>query len=59
MNKIKIGNKFVGEGQKPYFIADIASNHDGDIERAYKLIELAKKQEQMLLNFRISSRKNS
>lgn len=43
MNKIKIGNKFVGEGQKPYFIADIASNHDGDIERAYKLIELAKK----------------
>lgn len=28
--------------KKPYFIADIASNHDGDINRAYKLIELAK-----------------
>ncbi len=26
----------------PYFIADIAANHDGDILRAYKLIELAK-----------------
>ena len=26
-----------------YFVADIAANHDGDIERAFKLIELAKK----------------
>ncbi|AKN33925.1 N-acetylneuraminate synthase [Clostridium carboxidivorans P7] len=42
MNKIRIGNRFIGEGEKPYFIADIASNHDGDIKRAFKLIELAK-----------------
>lgn len=42
MHKIKIGNRFIGEGEKPYFIADIASNHDGDINRAFKLIELAK-----------------
>lgn len=27
--------------QKPYFIADIAANHDGDLERAIKLIRLA------------------
>jgi sialic acid synthase SpsE len=27
---------------KPYFIADIAANHDGDIHRAFRLIELAK-----------------
>ncbi|KGI39721.1 N-acetylneuraminate synthase family protein [Clostridium tetani] len=41
MNKlIRIGNKFIGE--YPYFIADIAANHDGNIDRAYKLIELAK-----------------
>lgn len=26
-----------------YFIADIGANHDGDIKRAFKLIELAKK----------------
>lgn len=42
MDKIKIGSRFVGLGEKPYFIADIASNHDGDINRAFKLIELAK-----------------
>lgn len=28
--------------KKPYFIADIAANHDGDLQRAFKLIELAK-----------------
>lgn len=42
MNKIKIGNKFIGETEKPYFIADIAANHDGSIDRAFKLIELVK-----------------
>ncbi len=35
------GNK-IGINEKPYFIADIAANHDGDLQRAYKLIELAK-----------------
>lgn len=38
----KIGNKEISPTCKPYFIADIASNHDGSLERAYKLIELAK-----------------
>lgn len=38
----KIGNKLIGNNERPYFIADIAANHDGDINRAYKLIELAK-----------------
>jgi sialic acid synthase SpsE len=27
---------------KPYYIADIGANHDGDIDRAFRLIELAK-----------------
>jgi sialic acid synthase SpsE len=40
LHKFKIGNATIGE--KPYFIADIAANHDGDINRAFKLIELAK-----------------
>lgn len=38
----KIGEKMVGEQERPYFIADIAANHDGDMHRAFKLIELAK-----------------
>lgn len=40
--QIKIGEKVIAKENRPYFIADIAANHDGDIERAYKLIELAK-----------------
>ncbi|MCF6296409.1 MAG: N-acetylneuraminate synthase family protein [Flavobacteriaceae bacterium] len=42
MKEIQIGNKKIGFNEKPYFIADIAANHDGDLNRAYKLIELAK-----------------
>jgi sialic acid synthase SpsE len=42
MKKIKFGNKIIGQGEPLYFIADIGANHDGDIYRAYKLIELAK-----------------
>ncbi len=42
MSEFKIGQRIVGNSYKPYFIADIAANHDGDINRAYKLIELAK-----------------
>lgn len=40
--EIKIGNKIISETSKPYFIADIAANHDGDLNRAFMLIELAK-----------------
>jgi len=42
MNKIKIGNRWIGQGDPPYFIADIGANHDGSLEKACKLIELAK-----------------
>jgi len=40
--EIIIGKKQIGKNYPPYFIADIAANHDGDINRAFKLIELAK-----------------
>lgn len=39
---IKIGNHLIGDHHPVYFIADIAANHDGDIERAKQLIKLAK-----------------
>ncbi len=39
---MKIGNRTITNDGKPYFIADIAANHDGDLHRAFKLIELAK-----------------
>ena len=42
MNEIKIKDKVIGENYPAYFIADIAANHDGELSRAFKLIELAK-----------------
>lgn len=39
---IKIGNRSIGLDHPTYFIADIAANHDGDLERAKLLIRLAK-----------------
>ncbi len=40
--KIQIGSRWVGEEEPTYFIADIAANHDGSLERAKYLIRLAK-----------------
>lgn len=40
--EIKIGKSIISKNSKPYFIADIGANHDGDLNRAFKLIELAK-----------------
>lgn len=40
--EIKFGNITISNRSKPCFIADIAANHDGDLNRAFKLIELAK-----------------
>lgn len=39
---LKFGDQRVGMNDPVYFIADIAANHDGDLERAKKLIHLAK-----------------
>lgn len=39
---IKIGDRFVGEGHPIYFIAEIGINHNGDIEIAKKLMDVAK-----------------
>ena len=41
--EIKIGNKPIGKNHPTYFIADIAANHDGSLERAKYLVRLAKK----------------
>jgi N-acetylneuraminate synthase len=39
---IKILDKTIGPDHPTYFIADIAANHDGDLDRALELIRLAK-----------------
>ncbi len=40
MKDIQIENKIIGIHHPTYFVADIAANHDGDIERAKELIYL-------------------
>jgi N-acetylneuraminate synthase len=40
--EIQIGKHTIGQNHPTYFIADIAANHDGDLERAKLLIRLAK-----------------
>ncbi len=41
-NSFKIGSHEISASSKTYFIADIAANHDGDIEKAKDLIYMAK-----------------
>jgi NeuB family len=38
----RIGERSIGNADPVYFVADIAANHDGDLERAKDLIYLAK-----------------
>lgn len=40
--EIQIGKRKIGLEHPTYFIADVAANHDGDLERAKQLIRLAK-----------------
>ncbi len=40
--EIQIGSRILGEKHPTYFIADIAANHDGSLERARQLIRMAK-----------------
>ena len=39
--KFKIGGKFIGLDHAPFIIAELSANHNGDIEQAKKLMEIA------------------
>lgn len=39
--KVKLGNRFVGEGEPVYIIAEIGINHNGSLDIAKKLIDSA------------------
>jgi sialic acid synthase SpsE len=40
--ELVIDGRIIGEHEPTYFIADIAANHDGDLQRAIDLIHMAK-----------------
>ena len=42
MNEITIGKKKISKKNSPYIIAEVGINHNGEIEKAYKMIEIAK-----------------
>ena len=42
IKKIRIGNRLIGEGEHCFIIAEAGSNHDGKLEQAKKLIDVAK-----------------
>lgn len=41
LKKVKIGNKIIGEGEPVFITAEIGINHNGDINIAKKLIDMA------------------
>ena len=42
MQEISINNKKIGRKYPPYIIAEMSANHNGDINNAYKIIDMAK-----------------
>lgn len=42
MRKIRIGERWIGEEEPTYIIAEIGSNFDGSLEQAKRLVDLAK-----------------
>ena len=43
MSNFKINNRSIGQDFPPYVIAEMSANHNGDIENAYKIIDMAKR----------------
>lgn len=43
MHKIRVGNRVVGLGEPCFIIAEAGSNHNGSLDRAKKLIDIAAK----------------
>lgn len=39
--RIRIGERWAGEGEHTYVVAEAGSNHDGDLDRALELIDVA------------------
>lgn len=42
LKKFKIGDRWIGEGERCFVIAEAGSNHDGNFEQALRLIDVAR-----------------
>ncbi|WP_028116438.1 pseudaminic acid synthase [Ferrimonas senticii] len=43
MKTVHIAGRAIGPGHKPYIIAELSANHNGDINRAFEIMEAAKR----------------
>ncbi|MFZ8892356.1 MAG: hypothetical protein ACO3BC_02885, partial [Ilumatobacteraceae bacterium] len=57
MPQIKFGDRVVGQSDLPYVIAEIGVNHEGSLETAKQLIDLANQVGEMQKLDSISGRK--
>jgi N-acetylneuraminate synthase/N,N'-diacetyllegionaminate synthase len=53
MGKVKIENKLIGEGEPCFIIAEAGSNHNGSLEQAKKLIDVAAEAKADAVKFQI------
>ena len=42
MQRLKIGNKFIGDGEPTFVIAEVAGSHEGSLEQAKRLLEASR-----------------
>ncbi len=42
MSEIRIGDYLVGSGQPPFIVAEVGINHNGELEKAFEMIRVAK-----------------
>ena len=52
MTTVQIKNKTLKNFSKPYIIAEACINHEGNLENAFKMIEIQKNLVQIVLNFK-------
>lgn len=41
--KIRIGKRSIGNGEKPFLVAEAGINHNGELQKAFQMIQAAKK----------------
>ena len=56
--KRKIGNKQIGEGESCFTIAEAGSNHNGNLEQAKELIDVAAEAKAGAVEFQIFKAEN-